>query len=168
MSCYYRVNEDHALPDQFQEFEKVAGRLVGAACNAAKMWPHRRHGQPQQGVDYYGRDASGAWIGVQSKLRNGSRRLSRFDVEDEIEKAEGFEPKLSRYFIVTSAPFNARLHKFVESCSRRRVKEGKFSVHIFFRGHVQYLLIKHPMVARQLGYELPSCCQGGVFVLNCG
>jgi hypothetical protein len=160
MSILYKVNEDPALPDSFQDFEKAAGRLVGAECKVTMMRPHKRHGQAQQGVDYYGCDASGAWIGVQAKLRSGSRVLSWPDVKDEIEKAERFEPKLSRYFIATSAPFNARLHKFVEFRSRRRVKRGRFSVHIFFREDLQHLLSKYPHVLSEP--------RGGVFVLNCG
>jgi len=143
MSCYYKINEDPALPDCSQDFEKASGRLLGAEYRVTMMRPHKRHGQAQQGVDYCGCDASEAWIGVQAKLRSGSRVLSWPDVKNEIKKAAKFEPGLSRYFIATSAPFNARLHKRVEACSRRRVKAGRFSVQIFFREDLQRLLSKY-------------------------
>ncbi len=91
-------------------FQEIWGPQSGAQKNA-------RRGQPQAGVDVYGR-VNGQWIGVQCKEKDAlvRSRLALAELEAEVEKALGpppgvlrvagekppFNPALSAFFVATT------------------------------------------------------------------
>ncbi|WNG40075.1 hypothetical protein F0U61_45140 [Archangium violaceum] len=142
----------------FQRFEDMSGHLIGAYYGLRDMQPHGLHGQRQRGVDYFGHDAKGAWVGVQAKLRS-SGSLSCRAVAEDVREAEGFHhliQPLRRYVIVTSALPGKKLRELVEGRSRYHVSNRMFGIEIFFWPDVCYLLEKHPDVARRFGYKPPT------------
>lgn len=64
-----------------------------------------RSGQPQAGVDIFGRTAAG-WVGVQCKQKDGLLRtqVTVAELEGEVEEARRFEPSLSRFIVATTGP----------------------------------------------------------------
>lgn len=94
------------------------------------MTKHGRQGQPQNGVDIYGEDNLGQFVGVQCKRYD--LELTTKTVEEEIEKAEKFKPDLKAFFIATTAPSDTKIQSAIRLISGKRVAADKFPVGIFF------------------------------------
>jgi hypothetical protein len=65
-----------------------------------------RRGQPQAGVDVFGR-CQGMWIGVQCKQKDGLRPRSRVtikELDEEAAAARQFRPPLSTFILATTGP----------------------------------------------------------------
>lgn len=117
-------------PKGWDEFEDIV-------CSAAKnRWHNQdftRHGcqgQRQEGVDVYGKDDRGQIIGLQCK--NTLSGVSKRTLVDEIQKAESFQPSLTKLYIATTAPTDKTTQEYVRTLSKQRQAEGKFEVEILF------------------------------------
>lgn len=77
----------------------------------------------------YGRAADG-WIGVQCK--NTREGVSAKTILAEVEKAEAFEPALSKFYIATTADNDAKIQEIVRKLSSSRQESGKFEVIVLF------------------------------------
>ncbi|HEX7666051.1 MAG TPA: hypothetical protein VF407_16100, partial [Polyangiaceae bacterium] len=89
-----------------------------------------RSGQAQAGVDIFGPDDLGRSVGIQCKLTIDELTLR--EVEEEISKAETFEPGLEAFFIVTSGERDAKIQTEVRRISDARRAARKFPVAILF------------------------------------
>jgi hypothetical protein len=106
-------------------WEDIWGPGSGAQKNG-------RSGQPQAGVDVYGRQ-SGRWIGVQSKQKDGLLRtkISVAELEQEVEKALTFKPPLSSFLLATSGPAEVRVQERAREITDDHATRGLFSVEIW-------------------------------------
>ena len=87
-----------------------------------------RSGQPQAGVDIFGRAAEG-WVGVQCKQKDGLLRTSvtAAELAAEVTAARSFTPRLRRFLLATSGPRDARL----QERARELTETGLFDVEIW-------------------------------------
>jgi tetratricopeptide (TPR) repeat protein len=120
-------------PKSWDEFEDIVADLYKRLWDDPHAKRYGRTGQAQQGVDIYGRPAylEGGYAGVQCK-RYEVGTLDLKVVEDEVAKADGFEPSLVEYTIVTTDRRDAKLQKAVRLITQEREAAGKFPVHIVF------------------------------------
>jgi hypothetical protein len=121
-------------PKSWDEFEALV-------CSAAKCrWKnpdftqHGRKGQSQQGIDVYGKDGSGRWVGLQCKNTVGGVSLKT--IKNEVLEAESFTPPISHLYIATTAPTDAAVQALVRDLSDGRTAEGKFEVTVLFWGDI--------------------------------
>ena len=124
--------KDHAPPANWQDFEDLCLKLWRLRLVDAKK--NGRSGQPQAGVDIFGRDPkTEAWVGIQCKQRGQwpKKVLTVSEIGAEVEQAEGFEPPLSHFIVATTAPRDVEVQRFVRELSDGRQAEGKFSVDLF-------------------------------------
>ena len=120
-------------PASWDEFEEIVWDLLAHEWDDPNTVRHGRQGQPQNGVDIYGRrKGRGLYIGAQCKLHSGSNRLTYREVVDEVEKAEEFEPPLGEFLIVTTARRDAGVQREVRLLSTDRENAGRFGVHVRF------------------------------------
>ena len=100
-------------PIDEQVLERAPLELFRCVLNDPNVTTYGRRGQAQQGVDIYGkRDANPShYVGVQCKLKSGDNVLTEKIVREEVDLALGFEPALVEYFILTTAPDDAKLQK---------------------------------------------------------
>lgn len=119
-----------APPRSWDEFEDIT-------CSAAKnRWEnpdfsrHGRQGQRQDGVDIYGEDDKGNLVGIQCKNTWDGIKLKT--IEDEVVKAESFQPSLKCLYVATTADTDQALQKSVRELSEERKALGKFAVAIMF------------------------------------
>ena len=86
-------------------FRDVWGEDSGAQKNG-------RSGQPQAGVDVFGR-SGGGWVGIQCKQKDGllRTRVTVGELEQEVAAARGFKPPLSRFILATTGPRDAKVQK---------------------------------------------------------
>jgi hypothetical protein len=137
--------KDHAPPANWQDFEDLClmlwrPRLIDAKKNG-------RIGQPQAGVDIFGRDLkTKGWVGIQCKQKGQwpPQILTIVQIEVEIQQAESFEPPLSRFIVATTAPRDTKTQEFVRKVSARRSAEGRFSVDLFAWEDLQEWLAEQP------------------------
>jgi len=105
-----------------------------------------RRGQRQDGVDIFGkRSVTNKWVGIQSKVRT-SIALSLKEIKEEIRKARKFNPKLSEYIIVTTAPRDAKIQKEIRLLSDSNVNEGFFLIKIEFWDDIKETLTEEEFI----------------------
>ena len=124
--------KDYAPPANWQDFEDLCLKLWRPRLIDAKK--HGRSGQPQAGVDIFGRDANTeAWVGIQCKQKGQwpKKALAGGDIEAEVELAESFKPPLGHFIVATTAPRDVEAQRFVRELSDRRRAERKFTVDLF-------------------------------------
>jgi len=120
-------------PRSWDEFEDIVWDLYSREWQDRDAQRYGRSGQPQQGVDIYGRPSrlGGQYAGIQCK-RYEAGNLNRKTVEAEIAKAEQFQPPLAEYLIATTEPRDAPLQEIVRLIDGERRAKGRFSVRIVF------------------------------------
>lgn len=107
-------------PRSWAEFEDIV-------CSAAKnRWcnpdftHHGRQGQRQDGVDIYGGDHKERLVGIQCK--NTWDGITLKTIEDEILKAESFQPRLKFLYLATTAETDKNVQRSVREISAKRKK----------------------------------------------
>lgn len=123
-----------APPRSWDEFEEIV-------CSAAKnRWSnpdftrHGRQGQRQDGVDVYGSDQNGVLVGIQCK--NTWSGITAKMVEEEVQKAEFFQPRLTSLYIATTADTDQAVQQAVREMSSARRARGAFDVMVLFWGDI--------------------------------
>lgn len=94
-------------PDSWEEFEAFSLHLWKSIWADHNAQMHGRRGQPQAGVDIYGRPFGLAhWEGVQCKGKDGLTRakVSKGELRREVQAARQFAPKLGAFVLATTAP----------------------------------------------------------------
>lgn len=87
-------------------------------------------GQSQDGVDIFGRNEAMEWVGVQCKVREG--KLTKGECMQEITKALHFNPRLSEYYIMTTASRDQKLQEHIRCIDDEHIKQNNFRVFIIF------------------------------------
>lgn len=116
-------------PDEANAFESLCldfwREIWGPASSAQK---NGRSGQPQDGVDIFGREGGTSWVGVQCKQKSGLLRtkLTTEELEEEVAKARGFREKLSKFIVATTGPRDALVQ-----ARARAITDGGFVVEVW-------------------------------------
>ncbi len=129
-------------PKSWDEFECICQSALKIKWGSPNLQRNGRQGQAQAGVDIYGDDDLGRFVGVQSK--NVGEELKIDTIKQEIAKAEQFEPPISSFYIATTIPNDALLQREIRLLSIERVKNNNFPVGIFFWEDIIQELIKNP------------------------
>lgn len=130
-------------PISWEEFETITMDVFQMEYFDVYFQKYGRQGQEQFGVDICGiGQVNTRVMGVQCK--NYKSSLSKQQIEEEIVKAERFEPKLTEYFIVTKLEQDNKIQSMVYQISLDRVANGKFSVTLLFWENIRQLLAKFP------------------------
>jgi len=122
-------------PEYWQGFESLCKKLWGEIWgipNKIKM--NGRFGQPQSGVDVYGRPngKAGYW-GIQAKGKSEyiGAKLTSKEIDDEIEKALNFKPRLDVFIIATTANKDVEIEEYVRIKDLDNRENGLFEVLLF-------------------------------------
>ena len=121
-------------PSDEQAFERCNEVLWRLILDDPTAKLHGRRGQKQRGVDILGIRGGDPnhVVGIQCKLKSVGNYLDPAEVRNEVEKALAFQPLLSEFIIVTTAPTDAYLdqlsHELSASSSKSRTKNIKISV----------------------------------------
>ena len=125
------VHLEHSPPKTWEQFEELCADLFAEDLRLENLVQHGRAGQAQCGIDIFARATNG-WIGIQCKRKSRwpERRVTKKEVNAEIGKARKFKPKLSSFYIVTTAPDDAPLQKHVRLVNEENLSKGLFTVQI--------------------------------------
>lgn len=96
-------------PKDWQDFERKTRELFACVLGDPNTEMHGRTGQPQHGVDVYGRRGGRgtAWVGVQCKLSEDE--ITEAELQAEFAKALNFTPPINEFFLVTTAPRDGKI-----------------------------------------------------------
>jgi hypothetical protein len=136
-------------PTEWRKFESLCCDLWRYIWEDPDIQKNGRQGQKQDGVDICGRPNDVNLLGgIQCKCKDGnlSKNLTESDVEDEVQKAKNFKPKLSKLIIATTAPKDAKIEEFARKITEDHAKDGLFSVHIMGWDDIKECLEDFPNV----------------------
>ena len=123
-------------PENWQDFETLCKKLWG------ELWeiPHKikkngRLGQPQNGVDVYGipKKENEYW-GIQCKGKNDdyiNAKLTKKEIDEEINKAKNFSPKLEVFIIATSQSKDVEIEQYVREKDIENRNSKSFEIILF-------------------------------------
>lgn len=131
-----------------QDFEDCNEVLWRCILNDPMASKYGRRGQCQHGVDIVGcrnRDPAHL-VGIQCKLKSNGHKLLEQEVRDEVNKALTFEPPLSEYVIVTTAPDDANLQSLARELSIEisQSRPLDLNIHIFGWDKLQREIQRYP------------------------
>jgi hypothetical protein len=89
------------IPKDWQAFERLCHKLWSQIWGDPNALRHGRSGQPQAGVDVFGKQR-GRTLGVQCKDKSVESHLSVGELDAECVKAETFRPRLSEFTVATT------------------------------------------------------------------
>lgn len=135
-----------APPKSWDEFEDMCKSSFQLRWFNPNLNRHGRSGQKQDGVDVYGADSLGRFVGIQCK--NTVSGISRATIDDELLKAEKFSPKITALYIATTAPRDVSIQSYVRTLNDARQLKGLFPVDVVFWDDVSFDLRKDPAVLR--------------------
>lgn len=131
----------------WNEFEQLCFALFKNYWETELISYHGRNGSRQNGVDIfgYGKDRKEIW-GIQCKGNEiyPEKKISIDKIEDEINKALDFEPKLRRYIIATTMRRDVTLQRELRELIKLR--DLPFSVELVFWDDIEDLLAEMPDV----------------------
>jgi len=129
-------------PLYWQQFEDLTEGVFRFAFNDPKPTKFARPGQAQHGVDVFGKEfGNGRLIGIQCKRmdeldENNQPQpgglISREFLNHEIQKAQGFSPKLDTWILATTAKRDARIQVYALELDDQSRKAGSFGIRIWF------------------------------------
>ncbi|MCK0532344.1 hypothetical protein MU848_12205 [Sphingobium sp. MAH-33] len=157
------LDKQIAPPSNWETFEELCRALFAAVFKNPLASKNGRRGQPQHGVDVFVEllDQPGSWVGVQCKgkdLGYGSK-ATKAEFDAELVKAGNFQPDLSRWIFVTTAPDDAKLQEHARKTSTARVAVGQFPVEVLGWGSLLALIAQHHPVIRQFYPEQAPAAQ---------
>ncbi|HEJ9692727.1 hypothetical protein PFP02_003480 [Proteus mirabilis] len=123
-------NSNIPTPKSWDEFEDITLTALQIRWSNSELFRNGRQGQRQDGVDIYGNNSSGNFVGVQCK--NTIRGITEKIVMDEIKNAESFTPPISELVVATTADRDANLQKKVRNISKDRQLNNLFTVSLLF------------------------------------
>lgn len=122
-------------PENWQDFEKLCKKLWGEIWDCSStIKKNGRSGQNQKGVDIYGKPKDVLYYnGIQCKGKDDytHSKLTKKEVNDEIEKALNFKPSLNEFIFTTTANKDVEIEEYIREINIKHQKEGKFSVDLF-------------------------------------
>ena len=99
-------------PKNWQDFERQTRVLFACVLNDPNTQVNGRSGQEQNGVDVYGyrNEDRDRLVGVQCKKKY-ENKVTEKELRAEVDKAKNFKPKISEFFLITTAPRDQKFSK---------------------------------------------------------
>lgn len=121
-------------PSNWQDFEKLCKLLWGEiwVCEDT-IKRHGRQGQNQHGVDVFSYvEKYAGYCGIQCKGKDDytNAQLTESEIDAEIEKASGFEPKLKLLVFATTANKDAKIEGWIRKKDIENRAKGLFAIDI--------------------------------------
>lgn len=126
------VNADYPPPKNWQQFEELCADIYAADWSDPALVRHGRSGQRQHGVDVVAHRGNQGPVGLQCKRKSRwpVERLTIADVDKEVAEALKFRPKLKSFYILTTAPDDAKVQEHARKITQRHQRKGLFDVNV--------------------------------------
>jgi len=135
-------------PRSWEEFELLCADLFRLVWKDPGTQRNGRTGQPQHGVDVFGRPDGGPhYVGVQA--RNKTYPLAAVTVvelREEVAKAKKFVPALKSFVLATTAPNDATIQEEARRLTEANEAQGLFSVEVWGWDEIESRIAECPDV----------------------
>ena len=134
-------------PSNWQDFESLCKKLWGEIWQCAEIKKNGRSGQAQNGVDIYGiPSGEDSYFGIQCKGKNeySNTKFSKQEIDNELEKAEQFQPKLKKLYLTTTAEKDAKTEEYVRKKNLESKEKNNFEIHLFSWEDIVDLIEENP------------------------
>lgn len=140
-------------PKDWQAFERCCQILFKCDFDDPNTQRNGRSGQPQHGVDIYGRrGGSGPLVGVQCKGKEEStygNKVTETELRDEVKKAFLFIPRLSEFILATTAPNDVTIQEVARLITEENEKVGNpMIVNVYGWEELYSRIIQYPDALR--------------------
>jgi tetratricopeptide (TPR) repeat protein len=102
-------------PKDWQALERHSRLLFELSFGDSAVQNNGRTGQPQHGVDIFGRrdGGKGRWVGVQCKGKDAGYggEVTEKELRAEVKKSEKFVPPIEEFVLVTTAPNDEKIQR---------------------------------------------------------
>jgi hypothetical protein len=124
------VYADYAPPRSWEQFEELCADVFQSTWGDPATVRHGRAGQRQHGVDIVARNGAIYPIGLQCKKRAQwpVTKISKAEIDAEVMEALEFKPVLKAFYILTTAPDDAKLLEHVRKINERHQATNLFEV----------------------------------------
>lgn len=134
-------------PKYWQEFQTICRDLWRHVWDDPNTQENGRQGQPQAGVDVYGRSKSTDGLAaIQCKEKDGlaGSTLTLDELKDEVGKAKTFRPLLTEFIVATTGPRDGKIQQEARRITEGNLKNGMFSVHVWSWEDIETELTNYP------------------------
>jgi Restriction endonuclease len=123
-------------PANWQDFEMLCKKLWGEIWNCEEIQKNGRLGQDQSGVDIFGiPNLEVEYFGIQckgkSEYNDNHPQFTEKEIDNEIEKAKSFRPKLKKLYFATTALNDSKIQTYIREKNIENKKINLFEVHLF-------------------------------------
>jgi hypothetical protein len=148
------VTSQYAPPQSWEEFESLCCDLYERLWNDRGTQKHGRQGQPQAGVDVYGRPDGKNYAGVQCKEKAiwPPADLTTDEIDEEVAKAKTWKPRLKKYIVATTAPNDDKVQAHARAITAAHKRKRLFSVQVASWDQITRQLANYPDLLRKYGY----------------
>jgi tetratricopeptide (TPR) repeat protein len=116
-------------PRNWQDFEHCCRILFECILEDPQTQLHGRSGQPQSGVDIFGRRGGegGPLVGVQCKGKDTDYggKVTEKELRTEVKKALNFDPPLKEFILATTAPNDVEIQRVARLITDENAKAGR-------------------------------------------
>ncbi len=140
---------DHPPPRSWEHFEELCADTFQEEWHDGSLIRNGRTGQAQNGVDIVGRMGAEWPVGIQCKRKSvwPVKTVSTAELDEEVEKAKGFQPPLKAFYLVSTAPDDAPLSEHARKVTERHAKQNLFSVTVLGWTDIVRRATRHRLVA---------------------
>jgi len=122
-------------PENWQDFESLCKKLWGEIWEIPyKIKKNGRSGQSQNGVDIYGIPKGELdHYGVQCKGKDEytHAKLTKSEIDQEVQKARGFKPNLKAFIIATTSNKDSEIEEYIRILDVENRNNGSFEIILF-------------------------------------
>lgn len=164
INCSMYTSIQIPKPNDEQVLERAPLVLFRCVLDDPNVTTYGRRGQGQQGVDIIGkRDGDPSrYVGIQSKLKGDGKELTKTIVKEEVDKALTFKPELQEYFIITTAPDDAKIQQYARELEVEiQTNMGRvLSIQIWGWGTMEREIQKHPTALKEFYPDYTAYSKG--------
>lgn len=135
-------------PRSWEEFEILCADLFRHVWKDPGTQRNGRIGQPQHGVDLFGRPDGGPhYAGAQARNRTyPPAAVTVVELRAEVEKAKKFVPALKSFVLATTAPNDATIQEEARRLTEANEAQGLFSVEVWGWDEIESRMAECPDV----------------------
>ncbi len=139
-------------PKDWQAFERHARLLFEHLLGDPQTQNNGRAGQPQHGVDIFGRrGGNGRQVGVQCKGKDSEYggAVTEAELRREVEKSAAFSPAIEEFILITTAADDARIQEAARLLELEvRGKGRNLTIAVWGWGHLHQQIVRYPDALR--------------------
>jgi Flp pilus assembly protein TadD len=136
----------YPIPKTEDDFEHLCCQLLKRRWNLPQLQRYAHRGEEQDGADIFDPSHTKPIRGAQCKLHGYGKTIPPKEIQDEVDKAKKYRPRLEHYTILTTGRKSKQADKKVADINKLHQQQGLFSVEVLTWDQIEILLDEYPDV----------------------